>query len=719
MTMFQKILIANRGEIACRVIRTARRLGVKTVAVYSDADAQAQHVLMADEAVHIGPSPVNESYLVGAKIIEAALKTGAEAIHPGYGFLSENPDFVEAVEKAGLTFIGPAASSIRAMGLKDAAKRLMVKAGVPVVPGYHGDEQDAQFLKGEADKIGYPVLIKASAGGGGKGMRRVDQPQDFEAALESCRREAKASFGDDKVLIEKYILSPRHIEVQVFGDAHGNVVHLFERDCSLQRRHQKVIEEAPAPGMTDAVRAAMTDAAVKAAKAVDYKGAGTIEFIADGAGALRSDGFWFMEMNTRLQVEHPVTEEITGFDLVEWQLRVASGEALPVTQDQITIRGHAVEARLYAEDPSGGFLPQAGRIDHLAFGAGEGIRIDGGVRGGDQVSPFYDPMIAKVIAHGATRGEAITRLNKSLSETHIAGLASNRDFLRALCGDQTFRAGRMDTGLIERNLETLTRAPELAEEAVLFAALAADEVDMGADHAGFRLWGEASHRVVLQFAGDALERRVILDGQGGLVLAGGREEVHVTNLQIAEALPTSALTGISPSRREIWSERTTPGRSPPLRGRCHPRVLPLASPSADSSTEGGATYSAIAIRVDGTNAKVAACVVISHHQATKHISVLFNGETFAFERLDPLAGDNTAHHQSGAITAPMTGVVRLVAVKTGDHVKAGDRLLVMEAMKMEHTLTSPRDGIIDQVLCLEGGQAEGGAILVRLQEDAA
>jgi 3-methylcrotonyl-CoA carboxylase alpha subunit len=707
MTMFSKILIANRGEIACRVIRTARRLGIRTVAVYSDADAKAQHVLMADEAVHIGPSPVNESYLVGAKIIAAAVKTGAEAIHPGYGFLSENPQFVEAVEKAGLTFIGPAASSIRAMGLKDAAKRLMVEAGVPVVPGYHGDEQDAVFLKSEADKIGYPVLIKASAGGGGKGMRRVDQPDDFASALESCRREAVASFGDGKVLIEKYILSPRHIEVQVFGDGQGNIVHLFERDCSLQRRHQKVIEEAPAPGMTEAVRAVMTQAAVKAARAVQYKGAGTIEFIADGKGALRPDGFWFMEMNTRLQVEHPVTEEITSFDLVEWQLRVASGEALPVTQDQITIRGHAIEARLYAEDPAGGFLPQAGRIDHLDFGQGEGIRIDGGVQVGDQVSPFYDPMIAKMIVHGKTREAALDGLNKALSETHIAGLASNRDFLRALCADETFQAGRMDTGLIERHLHALIRAPELAEEAVLFAALAACEIDPNADHAGFRLWGEASHRVVLQFGGERLERRIALDGQGGVTLMGGAEEIKIIDIRYAEGLPPSALAGISPSRGEIGSEEAFRSKSPPLRGRCH------------TVTEGGATYSAVAILDDGTQAKTTASITISHHSATKHISVLLNGETFAFERLDPLAGDNAAHHQSGAITAPMTGVVRLVSVKSGDKVKAGDRLLVMEAMKMEHTLISPRDGVIDQVFCLEGGQADGGAVLVRLKEEAA
>ncbi len=560
--MFSKILIANRGEIACRIIRTAKRLGIRTVAVYSDADAEAQHRRLADEAVHIGPSSVRESYLAGEKIVTAALATGAQAIHPGYGFLSENPDFVEAVEKAGVVFIGPSASSIRAMGLKDAAKRLMENAGVPVVPGYHGDNQDAAFLAGEAEKIGYPVLIKASAGGGGKGMRRVDRAEDFAAALEGCRREAKSSFGDDKVLIEKYILSPRHIEVQVFGDAHGHIVHLFERDCSLQRRHQKVIEEAPAPGMSEAVRAAMTGAAVKAAAAVNYKGAGTIEFIVDGSGSLRADGFWFMEMNTRLQVEHPVTEAITGFDLVEWQLRVASGEPLLARQEDIRIHGHAVEARLYAEDPAGGFLPQAGRIDHLAFGRGDGVRIDGGVVGGDAVSPFYDPMIAKVIAHGATRDVALDRLGAALGETHIAGLATNRDFLRALSVDETFRAARMDTGLIERDLDALLCKPGLSEECVLVAALAALEIDPQACHAGFRHWGEASHRVVLTHDGEKLERRLIAD-RVGYRLEGGAEEAKLSVVHIEFGAPPSALLGISPSRGEIGIEAASHSHSPP------------------------------------------------------------------------------------------------------------------------------------------------------------
>src|SRR6188472_1656660 len=401
--MIQSLLIANRGEIACRIIRTARRLGIRTVAVYSDADANALHVRLADEAVHIGPSPARESYLVGEKIIAAAKATGAEAIHPGYGFLSENADFAQAVIDAGLVWVGPKPDSIRAMGLKDAAKKLMAEAGVPVTPGYLGEDQAPKRLKKEADGIGYPVLIKAVAGGGGKGMRRVDEAGQFDDALESCKREAASSFGDDRVLIEKYILSPRHIEVQVFGDSHGNVVHLFERDCSLQRRHQKVIEEAPAPGMDEATRDAVCQAAVRAAKAVNDEGAGTIEFIADASAGLSADRIWFMEMNTRLQVEHPVTEEITGQDLVEWQLRVASGEPLPKSQDELSISGWAIEARLYAEDPAKGFLPSVGSLDH--FDLGEEGRIETGVEEGDSISPFYDPMIAKLIGRGDDRAE--------------------------------------------------------------------------------------------------------------------------------------------------------------------------------------------------------------------------------------------------------------------------------------------------------------------------
>ncbi|MEM7289987.1 MAG: biotin carboxylase N-terminal domain-containing protein, partial [Pseudomonadota bacterium] len=429
--MPKKLLIANRGEIACRIMETAHEMGVETVAVFSDADVNAQHRLIADEAVHIGQAVASESYLRGDKIIQAALDTGADAIHPGYGFLSENSVFVEAVEKAGLTFVGPSAEAIRAMGLKDAAKKLMQEAGVPVVPGYHGDMQDPGFLAAKANEIGYPVLIKARAGGGGKGMRKVDEPKEFAAALQGAQREGEASFGDGHVLIEKYVTAPRHIEVQVFGDNHGNVVHLFERDCSLQRRHQKVIEEAPAPGMSEEMRTAMGEAAIKAAQAINYSGAGTIEFIVDGSNGLHPDRFWFMEMNTRLQVEHPITEAITGIDLVEWQLRIADDEYLPKFQDELSINGHAFEARLYAEDVPKGFLPATGTLEYLEFS--DAARNDSGVAEGDTISPYYDPMIAKVITHAETRKEALEELESALGETRIAGTVTNVAFLRALC----------------------------------------------------------------------------------------------------------------------------------------------------------------------------------------------------------------------------------------------------------------------------------------------
>ncbi|MEF3046542.1 ATP-binding protein [Pseudotabrizicola sp. L79] len=494
--MFDKILIANRGEIACRIIDTARKLGVATVAVYSDADARARHVQMADQAVPIGGPAPRDSYLRGEAIIAAALATGAQAIHPGYGFLSENPDFVDQVTAAGLVFIGPSAQAIRAMGLKDAAKALMEQAGVPVVPGYHGTNQDPEHLAGAAEAIGYPVLIKAVAGGGGKGMRRVDAPADFATALASARAEAANAFGNEAVLIEKYILSPRHIEMQVFGDGR-DAVHLFERDCSLQRRHQKVIEEAPAPGMTDGMRAAMGAAAVRAAKAIGYAGAGTIEFIVDGSDGLREDRFWFMEMNTRLQVEHPVTEAITGLDLVEWQLRVAAGEPLPLRQDQISLTGHAFEARLYAEDVAAGFLPATGTLAHLAFPPG--CRADTGVRSGDVISPWYDPMIAKVITHGPTRAIALSQLARALDETHVAGTVTNLGFLSALARHPGFAAGQVDTGLIGRDLAALTAVPvagdmDLALQAT--AVLAAADLPQG-PLAGFALWGGLAHTVAV------------------------------------------------------------------------------------------------------------------------------------------------------------------------------------------------------------------------------
>ena len=468
--MFSSVLIANRGEIACRIIRTAKRLGLRTVAVHSEADAHALHVKSADVAIAIGPPPAAESYLDADKLIAAAREAGADCIHPGYGFLSENADFAQRCHEAGIAFIGPSPDAIRAMGLKDRAKALMEKAGVPVVPGYHGDHQDPAFLKRKAYEVGYPVLIKAAAGGGGKGMRRVERHADFEDALASCMREAQSAFGDARVLIEKYITSPRHIEFQVFGDKHGNAIHLGERDCSLQRRHQKVIEEAPAPGMSADLRAAIGEAAVAAARAVDYVGAGTIEFIADGVGGLKADGFWFMEMNTRLQVEHPVTEGVTGLDLVEWQFRVAAGEKLPLKQDQVPLTGHAVEARLYAEDPERGFLPSTGKLVALRFPEAQGLRIDSGVETGDTVTPFYDPMIAKLIAHGQTRDQALDRLADALEATVVAGPRSNAGFLAALARADAFRGGDFDTGFIDANLAALTGAPGLDRAAAASGA---------------------------------------------------------------------------------------------------------------------------------------------------------------------------------------------------------------------------------------------------------
>ena len=514
------LLVANRGEIACRIIRTARRLGIRTVAVFSDADAHALHVEMADEAVRIGPPPVAESYLDASRILEAARRSGADAIHPGYGFLSENPDFVEAVEAAGLTFVGPSASAIRAMGLKDAAKRLMQEAGVPVVPGYHGDSQDPEVLAAEAERIGFPVLIKARAGGGGKGMRAVERAADFAEALAAARREGEAAFGDPHCLIEKLIGTPRHIEIQVFGDGHGNAVHLFERDCSLQRRHQKVIEEAPAPGMTEEMRAAMGAAAVAAAKAIGYAGAGTIEFIVDASDGLRPDRFWFMEMNTRLQVEHPVTEAITGLDLVELQLRVAAGDPLPFTQEDLVIDGHAVEARIYAEDPARGFLPATGRLTTLQMPReSAGVRIDTGVREGDRITPHYDPMIAKLIVHGADRNAALRRLKAALAETRIAGCVTNVAFLERLAGHADFAAGTVDTGLIGRHIDDLTRPPQRRPEARAIAALAAlgrlqaalarppEAADPFRDLEGFRAFGEARQTARFSEADRGTDRR--------------------------------------------------------------------------------------------------------------------------------------------------------------------------------------------------------------------
>ena len=517
--MFRKILIANRGEIACRIARTARRMGIATVAVHSDADATAQHVLACDEAVRIGPAPVGESYLRADRIVAAAKATGAEAVHPGYGFLSENPNFAEAVEAGGLTFIGPPASAIRAMGLKDASKRLMEDAGVPVTPGYHGAEQDPDFLADQAAAIGYPVLIKAAAGGGGKGMRRVDDPRHFAEALARAKSEAASSFGHDAVLIEKYVLNPRHIEVQVFADRHGHAVHLYERDCSAQRRHQKVMEEAPAPGMTAEVRAAMTRAAIRAAEAVGYVGAGTVEFIVDGSGPLRPDGFWFMEMNTRLQVEHPVTEAVTGLDLVEWQIRVAAGERLPLAQSEIPLCGHAVEARIYAEDAARDFMPQTGRLDFLAFP--EGARVDTGVAAGDSITPHYDPMIAKLIVRGPDRAAAFGRLAEALAGTEARGCATNIGFLGRLASDPDMLAGRVDTGMIARKIDMLAAEPEPEPLEIAIAGAALTGLLKPASLAGWRAWGAGRSHATLAGGESRFPVMLGVDGRAIVAETGG------------------------------------------------------------------------------------------------------------------------------------------------------------------------------------------------------
>jgi len=644
--MFDKVLIANRGEIACRIIRTARRMGIATVAVYSDADTRALHLEMADEAVHIGPSPVGESYLVAERIIEAALSTGAQAIHPGYGFLSENPDFVEMVETAGLVFIGPSAKAIRAMGLKDAAKRLMERAGVPVVPGYHGEAQELVVLATKAREIGYPVLIKARAGGGGKGMRRVDDPDDFHEALAAAKREAKAAFGDERVLVEKYISKPRHIEVQVFGDMHGNVVHLYERDCSAQRRHQKVIEEAPAPGMTAEMRAAMTEAAVTAAKTIHYTGAGTIEFIVDASEGLRPDRFWFMEMNTRLQVEHPVTEMITGIDLVEWQFRVAAGQPLPLRQEQIPLNGHAFEARLYAEDAAKSFLPAIGTLHHLEFPQGGGVRVETGVRQGDAISPYYDPMIAKLVCHGADRATALNCLYDGLTKTRIAGSVVNTAFLAALASDPDFAAGEVDTGMIERKQSELTQTEMPTFRDVAAAALAAGEVSV--DPSAQDPWRALAGYTHFH----PLEKQV--------KLAFGEEEV-------------SAHLAVNRN------------------GTARIRVGSLATTLALQEKNGEA------IRWPG------------------HVTVFSGTASHTFAVPDPFELAEAQAAGGDALRAPMPGLVKIVRASEGDAVSKGQALLMLEAMKMEHTISAPHDGVIETIAA-QGTQVTEGTVLVRFRE---
>ncbi|SDZ04466.1 3-methylcrotonoyl-CoA carboxylase, alpha subunit [Jannaschia faecimaris] len=641
--MFTKILIANRGEIACRVIDTCRRLGVQTVAVHSDVDARARHVEMADAAVSLGGAAPADSYLRGDAIIEAARATGAQAIHPGYGFLSENPEFVEAVEAAGLVFIGPSAKAIRAMGLKDAAKVLMEEAGVPVVPGYQGAGQDPGDLAREAEKIGYPVLIKAVAGGGGKGMRKVEAPDGFTDALEAAQSEAKKAFGNAHVLIEKWVTTPRHIEVQVFGDG-KDAVHLFERDCSLQRRHQKVIEEAPAPGMTAEMRDAMGQAAVRAAEAIGYAGAGTVEFIVDASEGLRADRFYFMEMNTRLQVEHPVTEAITGVDLVEWQLRVAAGEGLPARQEDLSITGHSFEARLYAEDASNGFLPQTGTLTHLRFP--EGTRAETGVRPGDVISPWYDPMIAKVVVSGPTRATALLSLERALATTQVAGTVTNLSFLRRLAQHEGFRAGQVDTGLIDRDVEALSARPVPCSRARSIAALAALGLDRGQGAEGLHLWVPMAWTANMLWQNEEISARV--EGLGGdryrVTVGEAAHEVTRDGGWRVDGTPVSAEIGHAPGLVHVfWGNVYSFSVPDPL----------------DVAAAGGAASGVVEAPMPGL---------------VKAVFVKAGAEVAAGARLAILEAMKMEH----TLVAPHDGVVGELLVAAGDQVEAGSALVRME-----------------------------------------
>lgn len=670
----KKILIANRGEIACRVMKTCRKMGIGSVAVYSDADAKALHVRTADEAVHIGASPAAESYLVIDKIIAACKSSGADAVHPGYGFLSENPEFARRLKQEGITFIGPSPESMEAMGLKDTAKKLMEKAGVPVTPGYHGKDQSPKLLKAKAGMIGYPVLIKAIAGGGGKGMRKVEQAADFDDALASCMREAKSAFGDDRVLIEKYILSPRHIEVQVFGDTHGNVVHMYERDCSLQRRHQKVIEEAPAPGMTEDVRAAMTKAAIEAAGAVNYVGAGTVEFIVDGSGKLRTDGFWFMEMNTRLQVEHPVTEMITGLDLVELQIRIAQGEKLPKQKD-IEMHGHAIEARLYAEDPANDFLPSIGKIisiDTENWSNEEGgFRIDTGVEANDSVSIYYDPMIAKVIGYGDTRYRANVNLRFGICDVEVVGLNTNSHFLVNCVDKQAFRDGNISTNFIPERPELVGTDIHSKPELFALAALVLKKKNSNNKHSlsflhtGWRL--NQAPQNIQYFALDGQTRKVEI-------------------LKINESYASVSVDGNSPFKVHLKAGLKLHGGDLPIDTLYDP--IPALAYYGEWE---------IFIRED-------------------YIYFLRNGAYAQVERYNP---NDSTHTTAGgnAITAPMPGKIIAVNVAVGDSVSAGDKLIIMEAMKMEMSLEAPRDGVVAAVHPAADALVSDGEVLLELEQD--
>ena len=654
--MFAKLLIANRGEIACRVIRTARRLGIATVAVYSDADAASLHVAEADEAYRIGPAAPRDSYLRIEAILDAARRSGAQAVHPGYGFLSENAGFAEACGAAGLIFVGPPPAAIRAMGGKGQAKALMERAGVPLVPGYHGADQDPDLLAREAARIGFPVLIKASAGGGGKGMRIAHDAAEFAAALAGAKREAASSFGDDRVLVERYLQRPRHIEVQVFADTHGSCVSLFERDCSVQRRHQKVVEEAPAPGMTAAMRAAMGEAAVAAARSVGYVGAGTVEFIAE------DNQFYFMEMNTRLQVEHPVTEAITGLDLVEWQLRVAAGEHLPPIPTGIN--GHAIEVRLYAEDPARDFLPSVGRLAHLRLPGS--VRVDTGVRSGDRITPDYDPMIAKIIAHGPDRAAALRHLAAALAQTELVGVQTNLGLLRAIVAQPEFAAGGVDTGFIGRHAESLLAPPGAPPEAAFIAAAlgvlqvrAAASVVPGDPHSP---WAE----------GDCW--RLNLDGAQTVTLRSAGQT------QMLRASPNGAAWSIA------------------LDGT--PRLAALRVDGEKTLLRCGELTSPVSVWVE-----------------PGHATVVLHGTTYVFDLIDPLAPPRTESVGAGRVMAPIPGRVASVLVQPGDTVTRGQVLVVVEAMKMELALKAPDDAIVAAVNCAVGDMVEEGRDLVDFADE--
>jgi 3-methylcrotonyl-CoA carboxylase alpha subunit len=646
--MFGSVLIANRGEIACRIARTAKRLGMRTIAVYSAADVEAVHVRVCDEAYPIGPAEARASYLSIERLIEAARRAHAECIHPGYGFLSENADFAEACAQAGTVFVGPPPAAIRAMGLKDRAKALMEAAGVPVVPGYHGERQEPKFLKEKAYEIGYPVLIKPAAGGGGRGLRRVERHAEFEAALEAAIRESAAAFGTSRVLVEKYVAAPRHIEIQIFADRHGNVIHLGERDCSLQRRHQKIVEEAPAPGMTADLRAQMGAAAVEAARTVGYSGAGTVEFVADGTAGLRTGAFWFIEMNTRLQVEHPVTEATTGLDLVEWQFRIAAGERLPLAQEQVRLHGHAVEARVYAEDVEGGFLPSPGRIAALQWPAD--VRIDAGVEAGSNVPPFYDPMIAKLIASAPTREAALDRLKNALDRTVIAGPRTNLAFLTALCRAPAFRSGRVDTGFIDRNLAALGAIPHDPD----YAAAA-----LGAARLVAQSFDSSSGEVVTDLGNGEVDSP--WSARDGFQL-GGIRSVSIPIVVDGGSLEATVSYGAAGVRVAVNR----------------------AAPAEDAQTfaAGADVY------------------VLRHGRQTR-------------VRLTDFAASAAAEAGAGTITAPMHGRLLEIFVQLGDHVAAGQRLAVIEAMKMEHTLSAPFAGIVRAIAAAPGAQlVEGGEIML-------